>query len=76
MSNIKNNDFESGEVVKIRIPRQRDDEGDVFVSVNDRTWLIQRGVEVSVPLCVYEVLLNREKALEHAFDFESSLNKY
>ena len=34
--------------VKIRLPRTREDHGDVFVSVNARTWLIQRGVEVEV----------------------------
>ena len=61
---------------KIRIPRLRDDESDVFVSVNDDTWLIQRGKEVEVPECVYEVLCNQDKALEAAMDFESTLNKY
>ena len=32
--------------VKIRIPRTKADQEDVFVSVNMRTWLIKRGVEV------------------------------
>lgn len=34
---------------------------DVFVSVNNRNWLIQRGVEVEVPECVAEVL---ERSIE------------
>ena len=34
--------------------------GDVFVSVNGRTFQIQRGVEVEVPECVAEVLRNSE----------------
>ena len=36
-------------LVKIRIPRMRQDDPDVYVSVNNRDWLIKRGVEVEVP---------------------------
>lgn len=62
---------EKGEkLVKIRIPRERDKQGDVFVSVNDRTWLIKRGVEVSVPECVAEVLRHQEDMLEVQNEFE------
>lgn len=57
-------------LVKIRIPRERDKQGDVFVSVNDRTWLIKRGVEVSVPECVAEVLRHQEDMLEVQNEFE------
>lgn len=57
--------------VKIKIPRTRKDEEDVFVSVNNRTWLIQRGVEVDVPECVAEVLKHQEDMLEQIFIFES-----
>lgn len=63
------------ETVKIRLPRTRKDEPDEFVSVNERTWLIQRGVEVEVPACVAEVLRHREEAMEEAYDFESSTGK-
>lgn len=55
--------------VKIRIPRTKDEKDDVYVSVNERTWLIQRGVEVEVPECVAEVLLHQEQMLEEAYDF-------
>jgi len=55
--------------VKIRIPRTKADESDVYVSVNNRTWLIKRGVEVEVPECVAEVLRNQEIALEEAYLF-------
>lgn len=42
---------------KIRIlPGRNDQEGTLFVSVNDRTWLIKKGEVVEVPLCVVEVL--------------------
>ena len=53
-------------MVKIRIPRDRRDDSDVYVSVNERSWLIKRGVEVEVPECVAEVLRNQEIALEKA----------
>lgn len=45
-----------------------DDEQDqnVFVSVNDRTYNIVRGEDVEVPLSVWEVLQNRER-LKHAY---------
>ena len=56
--------------VKIRIPKTRADQEDVFVSVNMRTWLIKRGEEVQVPLCVAEVLQNQEKMLEQIMLFE------
>ena len=59
-------------IVKIRIPRNRKDEDDVFVSVNERTWLIKRGVEVEVPECVAEVLRHQEEALEQAYEFETA----
>jgi hypothetical protein len=57
-------------MVKVRIPRTRKDQEDVFVSVNMRTWLIKRGEEVEVPECVAEVLRNQEKMLEAIMDFE------
>ena len=57
--------------VKIKLPRDRRDQEDVFVGVNERTWLIKRGVEVEVPQCVAEVLINREKMLESIMAFQN-----
>jgi hypothetical protein len=51
-------------MVKIRIPRTKADQEDVFVSVNMRTWLVKRGVEVEVPECVAEVIRHQEEMLE------------
>ena len=59
------------EMVKIKIPRNRKDEEDVFVSVNERTWLIKRGEYVEGPLCVKEVLDHQEIMLDEAYDFDS-----
>ena len=62
-------------MVKIRIPRTKKDEEDVFVSVNQRTWLIKRGVEVEVPACVAEVLRHQEEMLETIMMFEDAHQK-
>lgn len=58
--------------VKIRLPKERREQEDVFVGINERTWLIKRGVEVEVPVCVAEVLENREVMLEKIMAFEDS----
>ena len=64
-------------MVKIKIPRTPGvkDEADVFVSVNERTWLIKRGEEVEVPECVKGVLELQERMLDEAYEFESKVRK-
>ena len=59
-------------MVKVRIPRTRKDEEDVFVSVNLHTYLIKRGVEVEVPDFVAEVLRHQEEMLEEIMLFEQA----
>ena len=59
-------------MVKIRIPRTRADEEDVFVSVNMETFLIKRGVEVEVPDYVAEVLQHKEEMLENIMLFNDA----
>lgn len=67
---------ETGEkTVKVRIPRTKADQEDVFVSVNMRTWLIKRGVEVEVPECVAEVLQHQEEMMETIMLFEEGKKK-
>ena len=56
--------------VKIRLPKTKDLMADVFVCVNDRTWLIQRGKTVEVPECVAEVLQHQEEAMESIMAYE------
>ena len=46
------------------------------MGINERTWLIKRGVEVEVPECVAEVLENREMMLETISAFEDAVNKH
>jgi hypothetical protein len=61
--------------VKIRIPRSRDNQDDLFVSVNERTWQIKRGIEVEVPECVASVIRDSEEAEEAAYAFKASVEK-
>lgn len=59
-------------MVKIRIPRTKANEEDVFVSVNMETFLIKRGVEVEVPDYVAEVLTHQEEMLENIMLFNEA----
>ena len=59
-------------MVKVRIPRTKADQEDVFVSVNLRTYIIKRGVEVEVPEFVAEVLRHQEEMLEEIMLFEDA----
>lgn len=62
--------------VKIRIPRTKATEEDVFVSVNLETFIVKRGVEVEVPDYVAEVLRHQEEILEDIMIFnEKAQNK-
>ena len=57
-------------MVKILLPRGRkNEENFVIVSVNGRSWKIMRGVEVSVPDYVAEVLENGRMMAEAALRY-------
>ena len=62
-------------MVKIRIPRTKADEEDVFVSVNNYPCVIKRGVEVEVPDFVAEVLQHQQEMLEQTMLFEEAAQK-
>ena len=62
---------EKKNTVKVRLPKIRADQEDVFVSVNDYTCIVKRGVEVEVPVFVAEVLRHQEEMLEQIMEFES-----
>lgn len=64
-----NNTETKRNMVKIKIPRERADQEDVFVSVNMETFLIKRGVYVEVPDYVAEVLEHQEEMLENIMLF-------
>ena len=75
MAENKKTEAPQEKMVKIRIPRTKKDEEDVFVSVNLRTWLIKRGVEVEVTECVAEVLRHQEEMLEEIMLFEEQAQR-
>ena len=70
-----NTNTNARKMVKIRIPRTKVDEEDVFVSVNMETFLIKRGVEVEVPDYVAEVLRHQEEMLENIMLFNDEKAK-
>ena len=59
------------DTVTIRLPLTKEQQNDVPVGVNGRTWLIKRGVNVEVPKCVAEVLRHSEKMLMQSLEFEA-----
>lgn len=63
---------EGEKLVKIRIPRTSPKQGDIPVWVNERSWLIKRGVEVEVPECVAEVIMHSEEMRENIMLFQEA----
>jgi len=62
-------------MVKIRLQLTKYEKEDVFVRVNQRTWLIKRGVEVEVPECVVEVLNHAEEQKLAGIEFQEKAQK-
>ena len=58
--------------VTVRIPRLNPRQEDVFVSVNNYTCIVKRGVEVEVPDFVAEVLRHQEEMMETIALFEAA----
>ena len=63
------------EMVKIKLPKTRELCSDVFVSVNNYTCLIKRGVEVEVPYFVKEVLDHSEEMKDKRLAFEENAKR-
>ena len=63
------------EYVTIRIPRDPKNKEDVVVWVNNRRFLIKRGVPVDVPLSVAKILEAQEAMLETIYDYEQKVQK-
>ena len=58
--------------VTVRIPRVNPRQEDVFVSVNNYTCIVRRGVDVEVPDFVAEVLRHQEAMMETIALFEAA----
>ena len=61
--------------IKLQLDRQNKDNQDVFVSVNGRTWMIKRGVEIEVPDYVAEVLDWANESEEREFAYLRQLEE-
>lgn len=57
--------------VKIKLPLTRTERDDVWVSLNGKSYLIKRGVEVEVPYGVAKILERKDKMLSVAMEFEA-----
>ena len=75
MAETKKTETAAQKMVKIRIPRTKKEEEDVFVSVNNYTCLIKRGVEVEVPDFVYEVLMHQQEMMDTILQFADAHEK-
>ena len=60
-------------MVTIKLEKSRDNKLPLFVSVNGKSWMIQRGENVTVPLYVAEVIENHNKMMAARMEFEDSL---
>ena len=66
---------EPGEkMVVVKLPLTKEQDKDVFVRVNQRTWNIKRGVYV-IPQCAAEVLEHAESATLAAIEFQKANEK-
>lgn len=67
------NTNETVKTVKIKLPRTREEDQDVFVSVNGYSYVIKRGHEVEVPDFIAEVIRNQERAEMKADEYMDSM---
>ena len=56
--------------VTVRLPRERGEQEDKVVWVNNDRYVIRRGVPVEVPAAVAEVLTHEEEMLDRILAFE------
>ena len=64
--------LEAERMVRVRLPKENPKQEDAVVWVNERRYIIKRGVYVEVPLSVYEVLEHAEKMEEKAVEFAAA----
>lgn len=64
----KTTEVKTEKTVKIKLPRIKGESDTVYVSINNRNWLIKRGVEVEVPECVAELIDQQDAAIEEAYN--------
>ena len=62
-------------MVRIRLPLTKTEKEDVFVRVNQRTWLIKRGEEVEIPECAAEVLRHSEEQMLESLRYQEKVQR-
>lgn len=72
---VAQNVYPGEKLVTIKLPLTKDEKEDVHVGINERDWIIKRGVYVSVPECVVEVLDNAESALQDSILYQEKLQR-
>lgn len=70
MAETKKETVAKEKMVTVFIPRINKDEDDLRVWVNDRSWLIKKGVQVEVPACVAEVLARSQAIQDKIMSYE------
>lgn len=60
-------------MVSVKFPLDNEHKADVPVSLNGKTWLIQRGKWIEVPLAVKEIIDNSKRQDEYAIAYASGL---
>ena len=58
------------ELMTVIIPLTEEHQEDVFIRVNQRTWLVKRGEEVQIPRCAALVYQNHEKAVMEMIQYK------
>ena len=66
---------ETPALVTIRLPIDREDKEDKVVWVNERRFLIKRGVPVTVPYEVADILRKEEEAQQLIYDYEDRVSR-
>lgn len=66
---------EPEKTVVIRIPRDRNESEDKVVWVNEKRWLIQRGVSVEVPISVAKQIEHEENMLQYIYEYEEKVQR-
>lgn len=62
-------------MVTVRFPMGKNDKDDIYVAVNGRSFLIKRGVEVTIPEYVLKILENQEKDIAESQENREKLKK-
>lgn len=62
-------------IVTIRIPRDTDDKEDKVVWVNEKRYLIKKGVPVDVPESVALILEQEERMLQYIYEYEQKVQR-